>query len=41
MPDLLLAAAILFVLIVLDVAAHRYGADSRFDTRRDPRETWW
>jgi hypothetical protein len=37
MPELLLALAILLVLVLLDVAAQRYGADTRFD----PRDTWW
>jgi hypothetical protein len=37
MPDLLLAAVILAVLVVLDVAAQRYGADTRYDRR----DTWW
>ena len=41
MTDLLLAAAILAALVVLDVAAQRYGADTRFE-RHDPRDTtWW
>ncbi len=41
MPDVLLAAAILLALVLLDVAAQRYGADTRFE-RHDPRDTtWW
>jgi hypothetical protein len=43
MPELLLAFVILLVLILLDVAAQRYGADTRFtvDRSRLPPDTWW
>jgi hypothetical protein len=41
MPDLLIAIAIVFALVVLDVAAQRYGRDTRFDWRNDVRNTWW
>jgi hypothetical protein len=43
MPELLLAFVILLALVLLDVAAHRYGADTRFtvDRSRLPPDAWW
>ena len=42
MQDLLIGAAILVALIVLDVCAQRFGVDTRYGAdMREPPNVWW